>query len=113
HPRAANPAETVELHVEPAIQRRRLAQGGPAVLGDVDLGGARIFRAVLVRPFVDPHLHVPLSCSHAAASRAWYVTIRSAPARRIPASSSRTATRSSSQPFAAAAFTIEYSPLTL
>jgi len=53
------------------------------------------------------------SASHPAASDAWYVRIRSAPARRIDLSSSSTTRRSSIQPFAAAAFTIAYSPLTL
>jgi uncharacterized protein YbjT (DUF2867 family) len=48
-----------------------------------------------------------------AASFAWYVRIRSAPARRIDVSASSTTLRSSSQPFSAAAFSIAYSPLTL
>src|SRR5205807_7499327 len=65
--------------------------------------GARM-RAPLFR-------HPPLNQS--AASLAWYVRIWSAPARRIAVSTSRVVRRSSSQPLAAAAFTIEYSPLTL
>ena len=51
--------------------------------------------------------------SQSAASLAWYVRIRSAPARRMPVRISRIAARSSIQPFAAAAFTMAYSPLTL
>ena len=51
--------------------------------------------------------------SQSAASRAWYVRIRSAPARRMAVRTSRVAARSSSQPRSAAAFTIAYSPLTL
>ena len=57
----------------------------------------------------------PFECqarSQSTASFVWYVRIRSAPARRIDVSSSRTTRRSSSQPFCAAAFTIAYSPLT-
>ena len=51
--------------------------------------------------------------SDGASSLAQYVTIRSAPARRIAVSDSSAACRSSSHPRAAAAFTIAYSPETL
>src|SRR5262249_9030583 len=47
-----------------------------------------------------------------ATSRAKYVTMMSAPARRIASRVSSTTRSSSSQPRAAAALTIEYSPLT-
>src|SRR5207342_1633578 len=86
-------SERVELHEEPAVERCRLAFSRSPVLGDVRDLEAR--------------------CSHAAASFAWYVMTRSAPARRINVRTSRTAARRSSQPFAAAAATIAYSPLTL
>jgi len=51
--------------------------------------------------------------SQAASSLAQYVTTKSAPAREIAVSDSIAACRSSSQPRAAAAFTIAYSPETL
>ena len=100
-------SERVELHEEPAVERCRLALGRSPVLGDVGDLEARLFGTV-----VDSRLHEP-RCSHAAASFAWYVMTRSAPARRIEVRTSRTAARRSSQPFAAAAAIIAYSPLTL
>src|SRR5205823_2323773 len=51
--------------------------------------------------------------SHSASAPVQYDTTRSAPARLIAASDSSAACRSSSQPRAAAAFTIAYSPDTL
>ncbi len=51
--------------------------------------------------------------SQPATSGAWYEMMMSAPARFIPVRASRTAALSSSQPFWAAAFIMEYSPLTL
>src|SRR5262249_38494716 len=104
--RVRSTAERVKLHVQAPIEPRRLAVRPPPVLRDVDALEPR-----LLRPLVDARPHPP--CSHAAASFAWYVTTRSAPARRIPVSASSTTARSSSQPFAAPAFTIAYSPLTL
>ena len=53
------------------------------------------------------------SLSHLAASSAWYVMMMSAPARFMLVSVSSTMRFSSIQPFAAAALTIAYSPLTL
>ena len=51
--------------------------------------------------------------SQVARSFAWYVMMRSAPARLMPVMASSTARCSSSQPLAAAALIIAYSPLTL
>ena len=53
------------------------------------------------------------SAIHSAASRAWYVRTKSAPARKMPVRISPTIRFSSIQPLAAAAFTIAYSPDTL
>src|SRR4051794_14228079 len=78
-------------------------------LHDVRVRAERRRDAVRVRT-LDVHA---CDASHSAASFAWYVRIRSAPARRIEVRSSRTVLRSSSHPFCAAAFTIAYSPLTL
>src|SRR5262249_391275 len=52
------------------------------------------------------------SASQRAACLAWYVITRSAPARRMAVSDSRTAARSSKAPAAAAARSMAYSPLT-
>jgi len=59
------------------------------------------------------HAGSPPSSIHRAASRAWYVSTKSAPARTIPVRISRTIRFSSIQPLAAAALTIAYSPDTL
>ena len=101
-----------------ALLVERLAQGGlevpveeraVAVEGHgadrAGVEGGRLRGAVVARHRV--------SRSQRAASFAWYVMRMSAPARRIEVSASRMAPRSSSQPLAAAAFSIAYSPETL
>ncbi len=65
------------------------------------------------RPVVARRPACPCQPSQVAMSFAWYVMMRSAPARLMPVMASSTARCSSSQPLAAAALIIAYSPLTL
>jgi len=58
-------AERVELHIEPAIERRRLALRRPPVLEDICC-----LELLLLRPVVDACVH-DRSWSQAAASFAW------------------------------------------
>src|SRR5262249_26258389 len=75
--------------------------------GGVDAAGGHVERAA-------PQCRDTLELySQPASSFAQYVTITSAPARRIAVSDSSAAARSSRSPAAAAAFSIAYSPLTL
>src|SRR5690606_19840262 len=56
--------------------------------------------------------HAPSSSSHRAASSAWYVRMKRAPARLTASRYSSTTARSSIHPAAAAALIMAYSPLT-
>jgi hypothetical protein len=72
------PPYALQLHVQPAIERRRLAVGRrPCSATSTPVSsvssGRSSTRALAIYLW-----------SHAAASFAWYVTTRSAPARRIP-----------------------------
>src|SRR5690242_3593413 len=83
-------------------------------LAEIGLDHALVVKfALSCRLWVHSGVVHRVSFNQRAASLAWYVIIMSAPARRMPVRIS-IATRSSSiQPLALAAFTIEYSPLTL
>ena len=85
-------------------ERLPRTHGSPGADGGVD--ASRDHRR---RPLEEPARRQ----SHSASSLAQYETITSAPARLIAVRPSSAAWRSSSQPRAAAALTIAYSPLTL
>ena len=75
--------------------------------------GRRMWRPFPRRGQVAVYVIPERPSSHLAASQAEYVMIRSAPARLMEVSISRVARVPSIHSFAAAACTIEYSPLTL
>src|SRR5262249_28081701 len=100
-------------------EERRAAHRGERADGRADaarhaLRGARVQRVGLSRSVHGaPRRRAPIHCTHSAASFAWYVRLRSAPARRIEVRISSVTRLPSIHPFCAAAFTMAYSPETL
>ena len=103
------PGDEQRVHADGAKSAdRRVDPAGNILLSLLEEGVFLLFR----------HVHPPwslraYSLSQRATSSAWYVMMRSAPARFMDVRFSRTMRRSSIHPFSAAAFTMEYSPETL
>ncbi len=99
-----------------AEKERRSAHVAEGAHGARDAARERLLRAreERLRSFgAERHARSSSSQRAASAARAWYVTIRSAPARRMAIQFSRTIARRSATPARAASSAMAYSPLTL